>query len=58
MSGHGGQFSISDGLNKNKYLTTFLRDPDKYKSAVSREKVFGQALDLERDIHELRNDLI
>ena len=49
--------SSFDGLKKNKYLTTFLRDPDLYKSDASREKVFGQALDLERSIAELKEDV-
>ena len=48
-------FNISDGLKKNKYLNSFLRDPDLYRSTASREKVFGQALDLEKDIYELKN---
>ena len=34
-------FTISDGLRKNVYLTSFLRDPDLYNSTANREKVFG-----------------
>jgi len=44
-------------LKNNKYLNTFLRDPNLYKSDASREKVFGQALDLERDIEDLKSEI-
>ena len=50
-------FNVSDGLRKHVYLTTFLRDPDLYNSTANREKVFGQALELEKDIHDLKNEL-
>lgn len=49
--------SIGDNLKKNKYLAEFLRDPNLYKTPASREKVFGQALDLEKDIYELQKEL-
>lgn len=58
QAGSGGApIGNFDSMKNNKYLTTFLRDPNLYKSGASREKVFGQALDLERDITELKADL-
>ena len=56
--GSGGTSNNNfDGMKNNKYLTSFLRDPNLYKSGASREKVFGQALDLERDISELKSEI-
>ena len=50
-------FSVSDQLKTNKYLKTYFRDPDQYKTNTSREQVFLQALSLEQDIHTLNEDL-
>ena len=41
----------------NKFLKQVMRNPDMYDTAPNRERVFEQALNLERDIKQLGSDL-
>ena len=52
----GQQMQLA-GDKDNRFLKQVMRNPDLYEQAPSREQVFQKALDLERDIRDLDQDL-